>query len=75
MIPSVLFFGIYAVQGSSPVWILLGILGTILGMGILGFARNPVWAVLIRGDYAVVRGADQEFVDACPDWDNHIQLS
>ena len=69
LFPAGLFMGVYAITMGTPIWILLGILCALSGVGILGYIRNPVWALLIRDEHAVVRGAHPDFVEHFPPWE------
>ena len=69
LLPSGLFMGLYAINMGTPIFILLGIVTTLVGIAILGYIRNPVWALLIREEYAVVRGAHPDFVERFPTWE------
>ena len=72
LFPTGLFMGIYAISMGTPIWILIGILCTLSGMAMLGYVRNPVWALIIKDEYAVVRGAHPEFVEHFPKWDKEF---
>ena len=72
LLPTGLFMGVYAITMGTPVWILVGILCALLGIGVLGYIRNPVWALMIKDDYAVVRGAHPDFVEHFPHWEKEF---
>ena len=74
LLPAFPAMGIYAVIAGKAAFILIGLLTSLAGVAILGWSRNPIWAIAIRGDYAVIQGADPEFSQSYPEWDNHIQL-
>ena len=74
MLPAFPAMGIYAVVAGKAAFILIGLLTSLAGLALLGWARNPIWAISIRGEYAVIQGANPEFSNAYPEWDHHIQL-
>jgi len=74
MLPAFPALGIYAVVAGKAAFILIGLLTSIAGLALLGWSRNPIWAISIRGEYAVIQGANPEFSSAYPEWDHHIQL-
>jgi hypothetical protein len=68
LLPSLIMMGLYGIEFGQPHLILVGILCSLFGLGMIGYGRNPVWASSIQRDRAVVRGADPEFVASFPKW-------
>ena len=74
MLPAFPALGVYAVVAGKAAFILFGLLTSLAGLALLGWSRKPIWAISIRGEYAVVQGANPDFVDAYPEWDQRVQL-
>ena len=71
LLPTVLWMGIMAIQYTKPSLILFGLLGSFLGLLLLGWARNPIWVVRMMDDKAIIQGVDSQLVDICsiPSWE------
>jgi hypothetical protein len=68
LVPISIWMIYIAISMSKPPLILSGILTIIVGGLLTGWARNPIWATRIRGDFALIRGINSKMLDDLPDW-------
>lgn len=70
LLPTFIWMGLVAIHLVQPLLILLGLLSTLLGVLLLGWVRNPIWAVRMMGDYVFVKGVDPKLMEICdfPNW-------
>ena len=72
LIPMLPILGIYGIVNETPILILLGLFSTLMGLILLIWSRNPVWAWFIRSEYGLVKGAHVDFVSDLPQWEGEI---
>ena len=68
LFPVAIWMGYIALSYSKPTLILSGILSVIVGGILVGWARNPIWATRIRGEYALIKGVHPEVIEELPTW-------
>lgn len=77
LLPVALSFGVVAIVQSIPVLILGALLTVISSAILLGWARNPVWAIRFEQDLALIQNVHPSIVSmpSMPEWTHDDEYS
>jgi hypothetical protein len=68
LIPTAVWMGYVAIANSKPTLILSGILSVMIGAILIGLGRNPIWAIRMKNDHALVKGIHPSIQENLPHW-------
>lgn len=69
LVPQIVVMGLIGLSKGIPFLLLVGILSSIVGLALLMWSRNPVWAWYMRSKFGLIKGAHPDFVNNMPEWD------
>ena len=72
MLPSFPVLAVVSISTSEPSLMLPGLALSLLGAVVLIIGRNELWPARITDEYAFVRGASAEWLDALPEWSEEL---